>query len=237
LSDSRVGILCLTPDNLEAPWLLFEAGALAKTVENTFVCPYLLGLTPTEIPPGPLTQFQAKEATRDGTLDLIRTLNASLHDNSLDDIRLKRAYDRLWPELEAKLQNAPSTTAPVLQRTADDKTDEILSIVRSLQQSELQTSPRPWPTLSTGLVPTNIIVGLVDSFDTSSKDFRDKAIAAGRDLGIAQINFRDDPEGTIVILGFKRPVGGPGLLPDPSLVRRSFETVGLPVARVAAEPE
>jgi hypothetical protein len=58
-------------------------------------------------------------------LDLVRTLNASLREDGLDDARLKRAYDRLWPELEGKLQNVPSVVAPVLKRTADDKTDEV----------------------------------------------------------------------------------------------------------------
>jgi hypothetical protein len=35
---------------------------------------------------------------------------------------------------------------------------------------------------------------LVDRFDPSSKDFRDKAIVAGRDLGTSRINFKDDSE-------------------------------------------
>ena len=44
LDECKAGILCITPDNIEAPWLLFEAGALSKTIEKTFVCPYLVGL-------------------------------------------------------------------------------------------------------------------------------------------------------------------------------------------------
>ena len=42
LSECRFGIICLTRDNQTAPWILFEAGALAKTIEGTFVCPYLI---------------------------------------------------------------------------------------------------------------------------------------------------------------------------------------------------
>ena len=55
LAAAKAGIICVTPSNLEAPWILFEAGALSKTLENTFVCPLLIGLEPADVS-GPLAQ-------------------------------------------------------------------------------------------------------------------------------------------------------------------------------------
>src|SRR5215472_19191834 len=43
LEKANFAILCLTPENLSSPWLLFEAGALSKRSE-ALVCTYLLGL-------------------------------------------------------------------------------------------------------------------------------------------------------------------------------------------------
>jgi hypothetical protein len=44
LDAMSVGIICLTPENVEKPWILFEAGALSKAMgEKTRVCPYLFG--------------------------------------------------------------------------------------------------------------------------------------------------------------------------------------------------
>jgi hypothetical protein len=42
LQETNFGIICLTRDNLESPWLLFEAGALSKALDEGHVCPYLL---------------------------------------------------------------------------------------------------------------------------------------------------------------------------------------------------
>ena len=44
LATHSVAIVCLTPENLSAPWLLFEAGALSKALPSTAVCPLLVDL-------------------------------------------------------------------------------------------------------------------------------------------------------------------------------------------------
>src|SRR4030095_4547070 len=44
LEESDVGVLCLTPENMDAAWLLFEAGALAKKFSKSRVVPYNLGV-------------------------------------------------------------------------------------------------------------------------------------------------------------------------------------------------
>jgi hypothetical protein len=41
LSETGIGILCLTKDNIHAPWILFEAGALSKGLSKNRVCPFL----------------------------------------------------------------------------------------------------------------------------------------------------------------------------------------------------
>jgi hypothetical protein len=79
LEDIDFGIICLTPENPEAPWTLFEAGALSKFLDQSRVCPYLFDVEVSEIT-GSFAQFQATRAEKASTLDLIRssTLHASI---------------------------------------------------------------------------------------------------------------------------------------------------------------
>src|SRR5258706_2823307 len=53
LEVTKVGIICLTPENLSASWLLFEAGGLSKTPNpRPLRLPFLLsGLKTPEVPP------------------------------------------------------------------------------------------------------------------------------------------------------------------------------------------
>lgn len=55
LAAMGVGTICLTPENLEKPWILFEAGALATAPgDKARVCPYLFGdLRPENVKPPP----------------------------------------------------------------------------------------------------------------------------------------------------------------------------------------
>ena len=41
LSECDIGIICLTGDNLNKPWILFEAGALSKRLAGSNVCTVL----------------------------------------------------------------------------------------------------------------------------------------------------------------------------------------------------
>ena len=145
LEQAKFGLLCLTPENLEAPWLLFEAGALSKTVESAWVVPYLYKVSPTELQ-GPLTQFQAATADKDSTQKVITTLNSALGDNKLDEPRLESSFENWWPKLETSLDEIQLTTEESIPiRSERDILEEILDLVRSLsrQVANLPTEPSP----------------------------------------------------------------------------------------------
>jgi len=141
LATTKFGIICLTKSNLTAPWILFETGALAKTLTDTYVCPYLIDMKPGDIPQGPLAQFQGKRADKDGTKDLILTINGALPKEALQDTKLLGAFEKWWPDLEAVLDDLPSIHVPQeVVRSPDDKIDEILNIVRGLSRRSAEDS-------------------------------------------------------------------------------------------------
>jgi hypothetical protein len=102
LADSNFGVLCLTPMNLRSPWLLFEAGSLAKHPTVGHMVPYLYGLKSTDIEP-PLSLFQGLNADQDGTLALLRAINGAKFQPLTDD-RLVRSFGRWWPDFQEALE-------------------------------------------------------------------------------------------------------------------------------------
>jgi TIR domain len=64
LEQTSFGIIALTPENARSAWILFEAGALAKQIDESAVCPYLVDIAETTDVIGPLAQFQSKKATK-----------------------------------------------------------------------------------------------------------------------------------------------------------------------------
>lgn len=103
LEKSTFGIICLSPDNLSSPWLLFESGALSKTksIDASRVVPYCLATPPDDLN-GPLSRFQGVAADHDGTMRLARGINALL-DSKRSEPLLERAFDKWWPDLKTKL--------------------------------------------------------------------------------------------------------------------------------------
>ena len=71
---AKAGIICLTPNNLTAPWILFEAGGIAKTVDATLACTLLIGLQPSDVTK-PLGEFQHTRLNEKELLKMVQDLN------------------------------------------------------------------------------------------------------------------------------------------------------------------
>ncbi len=146
LETSDVGVLCVTPENQREPWLLFEAGALAKKFgEGPRVCVYLLDLRPQELKPGPLTLYQHTVASESDTQRLLTALNEACGDLQLPQDRLRRAFARCWPDLEKTILHLRQEGVP--KASGETKSDrelmeEILLDVRDLLRSRSSSPDR-----------------------------------------------------------------------------------------------
>lgn len=139
LDKTSFGLVCVTADNQDAPWLNFEAGALAKALGASTVVPLLDDLKPTDLT-GPLSQFQAKLVTREGLEDIVAAINGAMP-APLSDERLKRAVGRSWPELEEKLEHLRAARTESHSPRGDrDLLEEILSRVRDLGHTQTSVS-------------------------------------------------------------------------------------------------
>jgi hypothetical protein len=88
---TSVGIVCVTQENKEAPWLLFEAGALSKGLTKARVCPLLIDMKTQDVQP-PLSQFNLTQPQKEDMLKLAKTINAADPDNALPESRLEKAF-------------------------------------------------------------------------------------------------------------------------------------------------
>ena len=71
LQKSQFAIVCLTRENMNAPWLLFEAGAIGRSLDESRVVPLLLDLSQSDVK-GPLAEFQALPLDQIGIWRLVR---------------------------------------------------------------------------------------------------------------------------------------------------------------------
>lgn len=132
LESSDIGIICLTKDNTQKPWILFEAGALSKSLDKAKVCTVLFGLDTTDLK-GPLTIFQHTKFQCDEFKKLVRSINNAGGDAKLDDAVLNDVFDMWWPKLEEKVKGileAHTSAAPTEERPERDMLEEILELTR-----------------------------------------------------------------------------------------------------------
>lgn len=136
LDDSMAGIFCVTKENLNSQWLMFEAGAISKKVDQSLVCPILVGLDNSDIK-GPLTQFQTTLFEKSDFKKLVSDLNKANVDNVLDESVLQTVFEKFWPDLEEKIATILTNEGLTNTKGADIRSDrevleEILDLSRAL---------------------------------------------------------------------------------------------------------
>lgn len=97
------GIVCLTRENLNAPWILFEAGALARNFGSNRVCTFLIDVKPSDVS-DPLAQFNHTAPTKDSMFQLAKTLNERLNEGKLSDVKLQKEFDLHWDLFESEFE-------------------------------------------------------------------------------------------------------------------------------------
>jgi hypothetical protein len=138
LDASQIGLLFLSRDNVEKPWILFEAGALSTKMGNAKVCPILFGFEPAELK-GPLATFQLTRFTKDDFKKLISTINNSCGDMKLELKNFEEIFEEWWPKLDEKIKGIMSShkAEPKKEpRTERDILIEILELTRMLAKPQ-----------------------------------------------------------------------------------------------------
>lgn len=144
LKDTTVGIVCLTPENISNPWILFEAGALTKGLSNARVCTLLIDLEPKDIK-DPLAQFNHTIVKDKNSMrELFKTINNTLGEHTLDISILDRAFETYWEQFQEKcnaiIKKKPIAIEP--SRPNEDVLDEILEhsrlTIRKIRELELK---------------------------------------------------------------------------------------------------
>lgn len=133
LQEANFGIICITPENISAPWLLYEAGCLGKSIEHSRVVPYRIGIAATDVP-FPLAQFQSVNADKEGTLKLLESIN-SINSTKLESERLQRIFEIFWQHFEKKIVEVGQiieSASP--KRDPQDLLEEMLQIMRGIDR-------------------------------------------------------------------------------------------------------
>lgn len=151
LAESSVGIICLTSENLDAPWVLFEAGALAKGLSKNRVCPLLINLSPKDLTP-PLSQFSATRPEKTDMWKLIKAINKQRKEDGISEDILRKAFDKWWDDFDNGFREIITSYKPdkeIHGRPLEDMIEELLEISRAIQRNmpftgTIQLAGTPW---------------------------------------------------------------------------------------------
>ena len=172
LDASNYGIILVTRENQQKPWVMFEAGALSKLVtDDARVVPLLVDLSAGELLP-PLGHFQARKLDGVDVRRIVEDLNALRESAKLSEAQLQATFEAFWPKLEAAVadvvarERAKAQGVPPAKRADHEVLEEVLTTVRGLARDvqDLSSKAREITTTTTG--PRGLTLADMSQFGT-----------------------------------------------------------------------
>ncbi|MCY7584604.1 toll/interleukin-1 receptor domain-containing protein [Bacillus safensis] len=145
LEESAHGVFFVTKENIGAPWINFEAGALSKSLENSHVWTLLIDMKNSDLDEGPLRQFQTTLFTKKEVKNLVKDINSANEENALPDNVVDTSFEKWWPDLDESINQLISKyqgddkhsikpKEPQDTSTSNEILEEILGSVRNQER-------------------------------------------------------------------------------------------------------
>lgn len=140
LEEIEYGVVILTRSNHSAPWVNFEAVAMAKSLGKAPVATVLVDVSRADII-GPLSQFQDTILTNcDDTKKLVKDM-AKAAGSKAPEATIDVLFESKWPELEAALAAAGDFGELATERSQQNILEEVLEIVRGIARDQRRGRP------------------------------------------------------------------------------------------------
>ncbi|WP_179277919.1 TIR domain-containing protein [Rhodococcus sp. 14-2470-1a] len=141
LNGSDFGIIVVTTENQDKPWLNFEAGALSKRFDNSLslVVPVLVNFNDFFEIGGPIRQFQGvmlqkqNEPYKEGVRKLLQSISAVA---STDWSAVEARFEWSWEEFVADVEAAKSRVEQQPEPPKFDKDDALREILYRMDRME-----------------------------------------------------------------------------------------------------
>lgn len=137
LTEHQFGLLFVTKTNFASPWILFEAGALAKTVKS-FVIPVLCNVDRIDLSSSPLNQFQNAIFEKEEIYRVVEAISR-VSDRPIPLERLRANFEKWWPDLEESFAKIKFKDNVEHKQTGAKADSERLSKIESALESVMGT--------------------------------------------------------------------------------------------------
>ena len=148
LSELDFGVAFVTAQNKEAPWVLFEAGALSKNIKESRFTPILCGISNVDLTGNPLIQFQTRELNLEGMKKLVHSIFKAADEDAYSKKKVDDIFEVWWPQFEGRINELTNsgnydaadtvTTEPSLYELESSVSD-LVGAIRDLSTQQ-QTS-------------------------------------------------------------------------------------------------